>query len=324
MVLSSSSTQSSTTSPTPQDYLDNIKAAAASLDFAGADRLHEELMEKHPAALSEVLQSAGIIEEAKTSNIDRDHLAIWDELYQTLTEEETNCLFYSLKEITVPPKKRILAHGSYNSKLFFIDKGSVTVFITKENKNKVIAQLGRGDLLGEYTFTSICLCSASVVSTSEVTMRYIDSSAAEQWVDKQPALYDKIVEFCRKSGKIDDIVKNKELEKRTHERFIIQGAVHATVLDKEGRKTKSSLRGSLSNISEVGCCFDLHCSKREIAKALLARNCHIQFTVNPKGKEFSFAQIGRIVRMSFHLHNDYSAHVQFLKPLSEKVLKALT
>jgi len=308
----------------PKQYLAAIQTAVTSLDFQLADRLRDELMNNHPMALAEVLQSARTIEEAKTANLDRDHLAIWDELYQKLTEEETNCLFYSLKELTVPPKKRILAHGTYNSKLFFIDKGTVTVFITKDNKNKVIAQLGRGDLLGEYTFTSICLCSASVVSTSEVHLRYVDSSVAEQWTDNQPALYDKLVEFCRKSGKIDDIVKSKTLEKRDHERFIMQGDIHATILDKDGNKTKTSIRGSLSNISEVGCCFDIHCSKRETAKALLARNCYIEFTVTPKNTPYSFVNFGRIVRMSFHLHNDYSTHIQFLKPLNEKIMQNLS
>lgn len=307
----------------PNQYISDIQAAVTALDFQLADNLRDELMDKHPMALSEVLQSARAIEEAKTANLDRDHLAIWDELYQTLTEEETNCLFYSLKKLTVPPKKRILAHGSHNSKLFFIDKGSVTVFITKDNKNKVIAQLSRGDLLGEYTFTSICLCSASVVSTTEVHLRYVDASIAEQWADKQPGLYDKVVAFCRKAGKIDEIVRSKTLEKRDHERFIMQGEVHATILDSQGNKTKTAIRGSLSNISEVGCCFDIHCSKREIAKALLARSCSIEFTIKPQDKEYTFANIGKIVRMSFHLHNDYSVHIQFFQPLNEEVMKII-
>lgn len=324
MTTGTSSSQHPDTNKEPKQYVKDIQAAVTALNFQLADKLRDELMERHPMALSEGLQSAGIIEEAKTANLDRDHLALWDELYQTLTEEETNCLFYSLKKIVIPPKKRILAHGAFNSKLFFIDKGKVTVFITKDNKNKVIAQLSHGELLGEYTFTEICLFSASVVSTSEVHLRYVDVSAAELWTDQQPALYDKLVEFCRKRGKIDAIMRSKTMEKRTHERFIMQGDVHAILLDSEGKKSRSATRGTLSNISASGCCVELHCSKKETARALLAKNYHLEFSVNPKGQPYTFAHTGRIVRMSFHLHNDYSAHIQFLKPLSETLLKTIT
>lgn len=304
----------------PEQFLTEIQQAIDSNTILTADKLRDELMNAHPTALSEILKTASIIEEAKTANLDQDHLATWKDLYQNLTEEEVNCLFYSLKKIVVPPKKRILAHGAYNSKLFFIDKGTVTVFITKDEKNKVIAQLNRGDLLGEYTFTTISLCSASVVSTSEVELRYIDATVAESWSDEYPALYDKVVQFCKNYGKVDEIIRKKELEKRTHPRYEVKGNLLATILNKEGKKTSSTIRGSLSNVSEVGCCFDIHCSKRETAKTLLARNCHLAFQAGNPDKPTTFQAVGKIVKVSFHLHSDYSVHIKFLKPVANATL----
>lgn len=297
-----------------------IEEHAKNFEFSEAEALREKLIETVPGALSEIIKSDALIEEAKTAALDKDHLAIWRDLYEDLSEEETNCLFFSLKKVVVPPKKRILAHGALNSKLFLIEKGQVTVFYPKQDKNIVIAQLGRGDMLGEYTFTTISLCSASVVSNTEVQLRYLDNSITDSWHEKQPALYDKLLKFCQKYGKVEQILQKKELEKRTNTRYALKGVVAATVLDKEGKKTSSNFRGSLSNISVVGSCFDIHCSKKEMARSLLARHIHLTFETEVNGKPHRFAAIGKIVRVSFHLHSDYSVHVHFVKKLDQSTL----
>lgn len=300
-----------------------IEEHAKKSEFTEAEALREKLIETVPGALSEIIKSNTIIEEAKTAALDKDHLAIWQDLYEDLSEEETNCLFFSLKKVVVPPKKRILAHGALNSKLFLIERGQVTVFYPKQDKNIVIAQLGRGDMLGEYTFTTISLCSASVVSNTEVQLRYLDSSSTDSWLEKQPALYDKLLKFCQEYGKVEQILQKKELEKRTNSRYNIKGIIAATVLDKEGKKTSSNFRGSLSNISIVGSCFDIHCSKKETARALLARHIHLTFEIEINGNPYRFAAIGKIVRVSFHLHSDYSVHVHFVKELDQGTFKQI-
>lgn len=300
-----------------------IEEHAKKSEFTTAEALRKKLIETVPDALSEIIKSDAIIEEAKTAALDKDHLAIWQDLYQDLSEEETNCLFFSLKKIVVPPKKRILAHGALNTKLFLIERGQVTVFYPKKDKNIVIAQLGRGEMLGEYTFTTISLCSASVVSNNEVQLRYLDNSLTDSWHEKQPALYDKLLKFCQQHGKVEQILQKKELEKRTNRRYGIKGVVAATVLDKQGKKTSSNFRGSLSNISVVGSCFDIHCSKKETAKALLARHIHLTFEIEVNGNPNRFVAIGKIVRVSFHLHSDYSVHVHFVKPLDQDTLKPI-
>lgn len=324
--MSSSLTPKGSTKASPEtleQLIVKIDQALSNKDFFVADQLREKLIDKHPGALSEILKITGKIEEAKTKNIDKEHLDIWDELYQNLSDEETNNLFYSLKKVVIPPKKRILAHGSYNTKLFFIEQGTVAVFITRENKNKVIAQLTTGDLLGEYTFTTISLCSASAVSTSEVHLRYVDSSMTEKWVESTPALYDKVVKFCEKKGKIDEILRRKELKKRTHQRFDVAGNVTATLLDQKGNKTTSYIKGSLANISESGCCFDIHCSKKTVARSLLARICHLDITIDKPKEPLNISTIGKIVKVTFCLHSDYAVHIKFLEPLPKDALEPL-
>lgn len=304
-----------------QKLFAQIVDSAKKGQFEQADALRAQLIEKVPTALSEIIKSDSVIEEAKTAALDKDHLAIWDDLYQDLSDEEVNCLFYSMKKVVVPPKKKILVHGGLNNKLFFIDKGHVTVYFPKDGKNVVIAQLGRGDMLGEYTFATISLCSASVISSSEVELRYIESEKAISWLDTQPALYDKVIRYCNEHGKIDQIVSNKKLQKRKHKRFDARGIAAATILTKEGKKTDSVFKGGLSNVSLTGCCIDIRCSTLKTAKALLARHLYLVFDNQNEVNPHQLGVVGKVVRVSAHLHSDYSVHIRFVKEQEEDAIK---
>jgi CRP-like cAMP-binding protein len=291
-------------------------------NILGAEEMREKLMTAYPMALSEIIQSAELIEEAKSAAIDKNHVAIWDKLYGNLSSEEKNCLFFSLKKIVVPPGKIILAHGAFNTRLFFIDSGQVTIYLPKGDKHIVLAQLGRGDILGEYTFSTISLCSATAVSHTEVHMMYLESAAADGWEQKQPGLYDKLIDFCIKFGRVDEIISRKKLEKRTSVRYALEGRVLATLLTKEGKKTETYFRGNLSDISATGTCFLIKLSKKTTARALLARHLLLSFSFG-EGK-IAFSAVGKVVAVSFHLYNDYSVHIRFTKELPEDQIQKAT
>jgi len=294
-----------------------IQSAVKERDIADAESLREKLIAINPMALSEIIKSAELIEEVKNAGIDKNHLAIWDKLYGALSTEEKNCLYYSLKKVVVPPGKVILAQGAFNTRLFFIDNGQVTIHLPKGDKNILVAQLGRGDILGEYTFTTISLCSATAVSHTEVQMMYLESAAADGWENKQPGLYDKLIDFCIHNGRVDEIIRRKKLEKRASVRYSIEGRIVATLLTKEGKKTETYFRGSLSDISTTGTCFLIKCSKRTTARALLARHLLLSFSFERGDEKVTFSAVGKVVGVSFHLYNDYSVHVHFVKQLQE-------
>lgn len=303
-----------------QQLAGEIELAARAKDFLKAEQLRNKLMEVDSTALSEIIKAAEIIEEEKTSGIDNEHLEIWDSLYSTLTQEEKNCLFYSLKKVVVQPKKIILAHGAYNTRLFFIDSGKVTIIFPKKGKNTVLAQLGSGNLLGEYSFTSISLCSATAVSHTEVSLYVLENKETDSWHEEFPGLYEKIVDFCIKHGSLEDISRWKSLEKRDKPRYDIAGPVKAIVLDKNGEKTDTAFRGSLTDISLEGCGFEIKLSKKSTARALLARQLYVTFILTIKGEEVSFSITGKIIKVSFFMHNDYCIHLSFTKPLKKAIL----
>jgi len=300
--------------------LAKIKLAAETGDFRAAKMLRDKLMEIAPMAINEGIRSAELIENKMSAAIDKYHLEIWPELYDSLTIEERNCLFHSMKKYTLPEKQILLKYGSFNNRLFFLEKGKVTVGIPREeNKFKVLAQLGRGDVLGEYTFATIALCSASAVTKTAVEVRCLEGQLAESWEEKHPGLYNKVLEFCKKYGRIDQISQRKEQENHTYPRYPVQGYVKAILLDKSGQKTKIKLNGELEEISRSGTSFSIHCNKISTVKLLLAKSFSLAFTCKIKGKEISFSSIGRVIRVSFLLYNDYLLHIRFSSPLSKKL-----
>jgi hypothetical protein len=303
-----------------EKLFNEIEAAAISRDFQRAEALREKLMTENPTALRHIIKSAEIIEQEKTAGIDRDHLATWDSLYSTLTQEEKTGLFYSMKKVVVPPKKIILSHGAYNTRLFFIDQGKVTIIFPRKGKNTVLAQLGKGNILGEYSFTSISLCSATAVSHTEVVLYCLENSATDNWHTDYPGLYEKIIDFCIKHGSLEDISRWKSLEKRNKPRYPLSGPVKGYLLNKEGRKTETYFRGVLADISTEGCGFDIKLSKKATARALLARHLLLDFSFEIEGAPFEFEMTGKIVKLSFYMHSDYCIHVSFDKPLKKAVL----
>ena len=289
----------------------DIQVAAKAKDFKLAEELREKLIEINPMAISEIIKSSEIIEKEKTAGIDKDHLVTWARLYDGLSDEERNCLYYSMKKYVVPEKKMLLTHGAMNNRLFLIDRGLVTIFFPKEGKNVVLAQIGRGDILGEYTFSTISLCSASAITHTEVELMVLDGGAADGWEDKYPGLYEKLIDFCLKSGRVDEILRIKKLEKRRYERFPAEGRVTATLLTREGKKSEVVFHGGLSDISVSGTCFTIRCSKKATARALLARYMLLSICSDEGENVATVSAIGRVVRVSFHLYEDYSVHVQF-------------
>lgn len=271
------------------------------------------------------MEVAELIEKAMSAGLDKEHLAIWPELYDPLTTEERNCLFHSLKKYNLPEKKILLKYGSISNRLFFLEKGVVTVAIPQEeNTFKVLAQLGRGDVFGEYTFATIALCSATALSKTPVQVRYLERKIAEGWEEKHPGLYDKILDFCKTHGRIDLISERKEQESHTHQRYHVQGRVKAVLLDASGQNTRIVFNGELEEISRSGTSFSIHCNNKAIVKQLLTRSFSLAFTCGIKGKEIRFSTVGKVVRVSFLLYNDYLVHIGFHSRLSADLDKELS
>jgi len=305
-----------------KDLADRIREAALEGDFQKADALREELIRIDPMNLQLIVATGDTIEEQKTKLLDKDHLAIWQDLYEACTDEERNGLFYSLQPAVIETNKLLQVQGKVSNRLFFIDSGKVVLFYQKDEKNKVAVQLGRGDIVGEESFFEISLCSLSAATQSEVKLYSLTRAATEQWAESYPGLYEKLAGFCRRIGKSKAGLKEHDLDRRVGKRYPVDGMAGAVVLDKNGQQTDTYVKGGLSDIAPTGLCFDIKCSNQETARTLLAKRISLTLAFDDWDKEPLHVR-GLITKVGFHLHNDYSVHVRFAEAIDEETFKTL-
>lgn len=306
---------------TKNQLIAEIKRAVQEKQFQEAESLRERLVEVDPMAISEVIKAAELIEDAMTAAVDMEHVATWPDLYEPLSQEEKNCLFHSMKSYQLSENRALLQYGALNNRLFFIEKGTVVVAIPQEGseKLKVFAQLGKGDVLGEYSFATLALCSATAVTKTPVELRCLEGKMAESWSEKQPGLYGKVVEFCQKHGQIDHITERKEQEVHPNPRYPVEGRVKATLLNKSGQDDGLFFNGDVGEISRSGCSIAIHCSQKETIRNLLTKSFAIDFNCTNKEKDIVFSSVGRVVRVSVLLHDDYLLHMGFHSLLSKEL-----
>ena len=306
---------------TKDQLITKIERAVGAKKFMEAESLRERLLEVDPMAISEVIKAAELIEEAMTAAIDKEHVATWSDLYGGLSRGEKNCLFHSMQSNLIPEKRALLQYGALNNRLFFIEKGTVVVVIPQEEseKLKVFAHLGRGDVLGEYSFATLALCSATAVTKTPVQLRCLEGKMAESWNEKHPGLYEKVVEFCQKHGQIDQITERKEQEVHPNPRYPVQGRVKATLLNKSGQDDGLVFTGEVGEISRSGCSFAIHCNQKETIRKLLTKSFSLNFICTNKEKDIVFSSVGRVVRVSVLLHDDYLIHIGYHTLLSKEL-----
>ena len=114
---------------------DAIVAAARRKDFTRAEALRNRLFDVDAMALTEIVRSGEIIESEKSSALDQDHLDLWPELYETLTDEEANALFFAMTEQVFEPDDTILEQGRHTTGSVSSTKGSSKLFLDKEIGN---------------------------------------------------------------------------------------------------------------------------------------------------------------------------------------------
>ncbi len=304
---------------TPEEMLEEIERLAVAGDFNGAERLREQLMEVHSLAVSEIVGAAEIIDEQKSIQIDGNHMRMWQDLYNPLSKEERNCLFYSTKTAKISSGKLLFSQGKSNTRLFFIESGTVTLFHTKGGDNSLIGRLGEGDMAGEEAIVDITNPTLSAVCQTEVNVRYLDTAQMPSWEKQCPGLAARLRDFCTEKSLGRRRMQAQEIEKRGQERYALEGRVISTLFDGNGQPTENSFKGFIQDISTGGMSFEIRCSNQQTARALLGRTLGLEI----EGKELARPLTCEVVRVGFLLHNEYSVHVRFTEPLLKRELTAI-
>ncbi|MBW1861983.1 MAG: cyclic nucleotide-binding domain-containing protein [Deltaproteobacteria bacterium] len=235
---------------------DMIVKYARQKDFEKAETLRDKLLDVGPMALTEIVKSAEIIEEMKSGAIDQDHLNTWRELFDKLTEEETNTLYFAMKSASYDADQTVFQQGKSNSRLYFIYKGQIKLVTNQDDENIIIKELGAGDIMGEDTFLSLTVCTTTAVTLSEVELFFLEKEILAKWEKDSPGIESKLSDYCSGLEKVSDILKKQGWNRRAQERVKVSCKVLMHTIDDSGSPIGQPVRGTLADISIGGLSFD--------------------------------------------------------------------
>ena len=140
-----------------------VKLWARNKNFEAAEAMRSRIFEIDAMALCEIIRSGEIIEEEKTRTIDSGHQELWAKLYESLSVEEANALYFALKKATYKTGERIFDQGDLKPRLYFINGGRVKVVYFMDGQEVFLRNVGPGQLAGEQTFFFTTLCTTSAI-----------------------------------------------------------------------------------------------------------------------------------------------------------------
>lgn len=290
---------------------DLVSRYAKIKNFIKAEALRDKLFDVDPMALSEITKAAEIIEEEKSESIDQNHRQIWSELYDSLSADEANALFYAMEEAVYDSDHVVFNQGQLNSNLYFIDHGSLKIVYRQGRKEFLLKTLEQGSIAGEDTFFPIAVCTTSFITISRVSLHFLKRGVIKEWKEKYSALGSRLNDYCSNFENVNALIKEKGLERRVYKRINASGRVQAQILSVSGSPVGKPFKGEMTDLSMGGVCFQIKASGHESARLLLGRKLNLQFMPPADLSTNKIDQNATVVGVGYHLFNDYSIHVKF-------------
>ena len=152
-------------------------------------------------------------------------------------------------------------------------------------------------------------------------MNYLEKKITSKWEDEFPGLESNLHNYSLGYEKVQDLLKEKALDRRTQIRVKVSGKVVILILSTEGSPVGKIFKGVLSDISVGGLSFYIKIPKKEAARLLLGRNLNMKFILPTGGSKEKIDQNGTVVAVHSHAFDDYSVHIKFDAMLSEKLVE---
>jgi CRP-like cAMP-binding protein len=297
-----------------------VSACAKERNFKAAEALRDRILEIDPMALTEIIRSAEIIEEEKSEAIDKDHRETWFRLYKTLNVEEANALYFNLRHAEYGQDETICKQGEWRRRLFFVNSGRLKIVYLMSGREVLLKTLEAGEIAGEDTFFSSSICTTSIIALSRTELSCLDADVLKDWKATFPVLESKLQDFTSKSEKIKDLLKARELDRRSLKRIYVSGKGTVQLVSAGGNPVGKPFRVDVSDISEGGMCFLVHLNKRETASLLLGQKINIGYLHPQLDFTNTINQSGVIVAVRFHPFEDCAINVKFDSLLTARLV----
>ncbi len=302
--------------------LETITKFAKEKNFTKADELREKLYEVAPMALKEIVRSGEIIETEKSRILDKNYLEIWARLFNTLTTDETNTLYFAMKTKAFKAGQPVFEQSQLDSRMYFIKKGRFQMVYHDRFglQEAVLKELTPGDIANDEAFFSFTVCTTSLIAVTDAEVFFLEKNILTEWEKKHPGIENKLREFSHLFEKVGDLIQKSGLQLRGHKRVKISRNAIVQPLDNSGKPLKSPYKVSLFDISAGGVSYGFKLNKKEDASHLLDSWINIQTVYqNPTGKH-KINRNGKIVAVHLQPFGESSVHVQFEELLAEQII----
>jgi len=291
--------------------LELIHKTARRKKFTDAGILRERLMEIDSMALAQIIKAAEYIEDARSEAIDKEHIAIWSELYDLFETEEFNEFYHALVHENHEVESTIVQQGDKQSRLFFVNSGRVKLYYFENGREVLVKILGPGEIFGGSSFFSDSFWTISGTAMSNVAIATLATEKLEEWKETYLSIEPKLLDYCLQHDYIAEFFQASGVDRRIDKRYLIPGDVSLELLDLAERFSESSIHGEANDISEGGLSCIARITRRKDARLLLGRR--VMAFVESEGQEEAVSIQGVVVAVQNlnSLALGRSVHIRF-------------
>ena len=290
--------------------MDLIQLNAEKKDFAEAERYRQMLLDTDSMALKEIMSSAEIIEEEKSSSINEELLATWEDMIRELSLEEFSSLFLATRPRNSTADEIIAEQGDFLSNLFFVNSGRVQLYTTRNGSETPFRTVEEGEIFGIESFFDISVWTYNAKSLG-ASLSVLTWKRLAALKDDYPALQKRLLEYCDRFRTDPAYFEKPSTSRRKYERSKLNGRATMELLSMAGDQTGQVARGDLLDISQGGVAFVLQFERKEYALDLLGK--HVKVIIRPENSITPLQKNGMVKAVRSHDSdsNNHSVHLEF-------------
>ncbi len=301
-----------------------VDICARHQEFERAEAYRDQLYEVDSMALSAIVKMNEIIEAEKSKALTPGRRRLWARFFEELPSEEANAFFFALKEKGIAQDTTLLKQGERNNRLYLVEKGRLKVVHEREDKQQLIQTIGSGDVIGEDTFFSINVCTASVSTLTDVKLCFIEREQLEGIMIQYPQIDQRLQKICGTGRRIYNWIRKKGMDRRSYKRINLSTPVIFQVLDSgQGKSMPRPVSGELWDISKCGLSFYFQSKNRQAVRRLVGRSIGVRFKLMVGGKRKEAALTGIVQGVQAHPLDEFSVHVLLRKKFSEEAMRTI-
>lgn len=308
-----------------KELLSLIEKTAKSRNIPQAEQLREWLVEIDGTDLGMGLRAIEIIEKEKSVGVMRDHLDVWDALYDYLTTEEFGELTEGLIKESYQPGELIVSQGALQRALFFINSGKVKLYFSEKAGEVLINTMGPGEIFGTDVFFNASIWTMSIGAVEAASISVLRFDRLHQWKENFPALEAKLKAFCDQFDDSEKIMKDFAKDRRRFTRFKLSGEVKTILLDSRKRRIGYVVETELMDISRGGLSYKVVLDNVDNVKHLLGHRVQVDMCTGGSPDDIIEKEGDIIALKNSPGGETYSVHVKFSEqletPLMDKIVR---